>query len=835
MRQIVIIISSRIRTQNNMPRTIFLSLFVSVLLSGAGLTDLLSLVEKSCVSCHNPKQKSGDLDLKSVAAAKNTFVEDRETWEKVVEKLETRQMPPPPVPQPSKELVSGVSQWLREEFARQDRATKPFAGRVSARRLNRVEYNNTIRDLLGVDDRPADAFPADSAAYGFDNISDALNVTPALLENYLSAAERSVRTALFGPERIKPAAVHYSAPVRVNLTRGQTGLPADLKNYDVTGLSTHHSFHVVHRFAVDGEYDLRLTLNGHRPNQSEPARPALFIDGKLVREFEMDATDLEGQMVECRTFLTAGEHLLSATYLRNYHGLPPSYKGPEPSSRPPEALISTRGKLNEKDIATLRKYGTRIKTDGVETRIDNRFESIDVAGPYNQRTGASAISLRRVYVCGHFNGRHKESGCPRRIVSSFATRAFRRPATREEINKFVGFYSLARQHGDSFEEGIATALQAILVAPQFLFRIEQEPVGPNQAPLRPYEMASRLSYFLWSSQPDAELLRLAASGALLRLPVLQAQVLRMLRDPKSSALVENFAGQWLQFKNIDVVRPDPGQFPLFDDGLRLAMRRETELFLGDLIRSDGSILQLLDARHTFLNERLARFYGVPGITGPEFRRVDMTGSERGGGILAHASLLTVTSYSTRTSPVLRGKWILETLLNAPPPAPPPGVPPLEETKQGRNATLRQQMEAHRKNPVCSSCHSRMDPLGFGLENFDAIGSWRTQDGSAPVDASGSLPDGRSFSTPNKLKQILMEDRSAFVRAVTEKMLVYALGRGLERYDRPTLASIVEGVENNNHRFSSLVLGVVQSLPFRMRGASLQPVNVTHSILGSATR
>jgi hypothetical protein len=313
----------------------------------------------------------------------------------------------------------------------------------------------------------------------------------------------------------------------------------------------------------------------------------------------------------------------------------------------------------------------------------------------------------------------------------------------------------------------------------------------------------------------------------------------MLRDPKSAALVENFGGQWLQFKNIDVVRPDPGQFPLFDDGLRLAMRRETELFLDSIVRGDGSVLELLESRYSFLNERLARFYGVPGVTGPEFRKVDMSSTPRGGGVLAHGSLLAVTSYSTRTSPVLRGKWILETLLNAPPPAPPPGVPPLEASTAGEKATLRQQMEAHRNNPVCSSCHSRMDPLGFGLENFDAIGGWRTKDGAERVDSSGSLPDGRSFRTPAELKQILLTDRAAFVKALSEKMLIYALGRGLEPYDRPALASIVGAVEKNDYRFSSLVLAVVNSMPFRMRsappGQALESKNVPNSTVRSGTR
>jgi Protein of unknown function (DUF1592)/Protein of unknown function (DUF1588)/Protein of unknown function (DUF1587)/Protein of unknown function (DUF1595)/Protein of unknown function (DUF1585)/Planctomycete cytochrome C len=782
-------------------------------------TDVFALVQKSCVGCHSATVKSGDVDLATLRTAR-TFGDDREIWEKVVEKLKLGQMPPPGLPRPAPETITAVTHWLESEFARQDRAIQPEPGRVAAHRLNRAEYNNTIRDLLGIDIRPADNFPADTAAHGFDNISDALNLSPGLLENYVDAAEHAVRTALFGPERMKPAAVHYSAPVRINDSRGSSSLPKDLFHYDETGLSTRHSAHFIHRFPVDAEYSFRLVLNGHRPNQSEPAHPALFIDGKLIQEFEVDATDLEGQIVECRIRVTAGEHLLSETYLRNYHGLPPKYQGPEPSRRPPEPLINPRGQLTAKDIETLRKYGTRIKTDAVETRVDNRFEAIDVGGPFNQATGASPESIRRIYVCGHASGTHVDA-CARTILTSFATRAFRRPAAAREVEEYLGYVTLARKQGDSFEEGIATALQAILVSPNFLYRIERDqPAAPGRtsAPVSPYELAARLSYFLWSSTPDAELLRAAGQGTLRQPSVLNAQVMRMLRNPKSSALVENFGGQWLQFKNIDVVRPDLERFPMFDDGLRQAMRRETAMFLENIVRNDGSILELLDANYSFLNERLARFYGIPGVIGPEFRRVDMRGTERGGGILAHASVLTVSSYSTRTSPVLRGKWILENLLNAPPPAPPPGVPPLDDSKAAQTATLRQQMEEHRKSPACASCHSRMDPLGFGLENFDAIGAWRTQDGKFPVDATGALPDGRSFQTPAQLKAILKADRDVVARSLTERLLIYALGRGLERYDKPTVTEIAAKLPSQDYKFSQLVLGIVNSLPFRMRSA-----------------
>jgi hypothetical protein len=776
--------------------------------------DVFAFVQKNCSGCHNPSVKSGDLDLTALKTT-NTFEQDRETWERVVEKLKLGQMPPAGVPHPQNEATAAITGWLEREFARQDALLKPQAGRVTARRLNRAEYNNTIRDLLGIDIRPADNFPADVAAFGFDNISDALNLSPELLENYMDAAERSVRTALFGPPLLKPSAVHYPAPVRINDSRRTSSLPKDPFHYDESGLSLRYSAHFIHRFPVDAEYSFRLVLNGHRPNQSEPARPALFIDGNLVHQFEVDATDLEGQVVECRAKVTAGEHLLSASYLKVYHGLPPSYHGPEPSQRPEVALITgTRGNLTAQDIETLRKYGTRIKTDSVEKRLDNRYESIDVGGPFNQATGPSPGSLRKIYVCGQ----HTDA-CARTILTSFVSRAFRRPAAASEVEEYLGYLSLARQQGDSFEEGIATALEAVLVSPKFLYRIElDQPAKPGHTavPVSPYELASRLSYFLWSSMPDEELLNAARQGKLRQPSVLNAQVQRMLRDPKATALVENFAGEWLQFRNIDVVRPDLERFPEFDEGLRQAMRRETELFIEDLIRNDRSILTFLDAGYTFVNERLARFYGISGVTGPQFRRVDVSGTTRGGGILSQASVLTVSSYSTRTSPVLRGKWVLENLLNDPPPAPPPGVPPLDESKVGQSASLRQQMEAHRKSAVCASCHSRMDPLGFGLENFNAIGAWRTEDGNFPVDASGVLPDGRTFRTPAELKVLLKQDKDIFARALIEKLLIYALGRGLERYDRPTVGGITAQLPSGGYRFSTLVLGIVNSLPFQMR-------------------
>src|SRR5665213_260449 len=605
--------------------------------------DPVAFVHAHCNSCHNSSVTSGGIDFANLPPA-NTFTENREVWERALAKLKAGEMPPPGTPKPAPADTAVVTAFLESEFARQDAAVRPEPGPVSARRLNRAEYNNTVRDLIGIDTHPADNFPADQAAFGFDDISDALNMDSVLLEKYADAADRALRTALYGPEKLKPSQQHYPFPVRINDTRGKKPPIPDAAHYDLTGLSSLHASHVMHRFPVDATYSFRVVFNGHRPNQSMPAQGAVWIDGKLIRELDVDATDLEGQVREFRAKVTAGDHLVSCSYLKEYHGLPPSYGGPEPSTRPPTPLISAHGKLTPQDIETLRRLGTTIKTDTIEARIDNRFESIDIGGPFDQTTGPSP---GRIVICPL-----QTSACAREIVTAFAAKAFRRPLRPKEIEPFLNIYAMVRGKGDTYKEGLIAALDAVMVSPNFLYRIEQEQPAD-------YALASRLSYFLWSTMPDAELMRLAASRALHQPAVLHAQVERMLADEKARALVDNFAGQWLQFRNIDVMRPDGQRFPEFDESLRYSMRRETELFVENIVRHNGSVLDFLNADYTFLNERLARFYGIPGVTGPEFRRVDMRATERGGGVLAQGSILTVSSYSTRTSPVLRGKWILE--------------------------------------------------------------------------------------------------------------------------------------------------------------------------------
>ncbi len=776
----------------------------------------------NCYACHNSRLQSGGLNLEAYKSA-GSILQEPDKWERIAQKLRTGEMPPKGFPRPEKVEVENVLRWLAGEFERGDRLAKPDAGRVTARRLNRAEYNNTVRDLLGVALKPADDFPQDDSGYGFDNIGDVLSLSPALMEKYMTAAEKVARTAVLGPELLKPTLMRHGGG-------GQRIVPrfTPLFDYDVSGLSLPNAFHVTHRFPVDAEYNLRVFLGGIRPAGSEALQIDLWIDGEQVKtvrfdpegvaSFASDRQEFWGMAQDFRAAITAGDHWLAVSIPNLYEGLPPSYKGPKPSMRPepPPPEFKYPPGLPPEKIEERRKAFEARRAERIPIN-DARISAIEVGGPYNQTRGPSSASQKLIYACGHFDGRH-QTGCERKIIAHLARRAYRRPVTPQEISRLVTLAALARSRGDSFEEGITVALQAMLVSPHFLFRIEQDnrAAGSETArPLNDHQLASRLSYFLWSSMPDDELSRCADQGLLKRPQVLASQVERMLKDARSRALVENFGGQWLELRRLESVKPDRERFPEFDEYLRMSMRRETEMFFEHIVRQDQSILDFVDGNYTFLNERLARFYKIDGVSGTQFRRVDLTGSERGG-VLTQASVLTVSSYATRTSPVLRGKWILENFLNAPPPPPPPDVPNLDEAKIGQSASLREQLEQHRKNATCASCHARMDPLGFGLENFNAIGAWRTQDGKFPIDAAGTLPDGRSFHGPGELKALLKADRQAFAEGLTDKLLTYALGRGLERYDKPTVRQIASRLAARNYRFSSLVLEIAKSLPFQKR-------------------
>jgi Protein of unknown function (DUF1592)/Protein of unknown function (DUF1588)/Protein of unknown function (DUF1587)/Protein of unknown function (DUF1585)/Protein of unknown function (DUF1595)/Planctomycete cytochrome C len=783
--------------------------------------DIKPLLTRSCYACHNSALRNADLNLMSFET-ESAVLADTKTWEKVLEKTRTRQMPPAPFPPLTDEEVHGLTGWIEAAFERQDEARAPDPGRVTARRLNRTEYDNTVRDLLGVTLRPALDFPQDDSGYGFDNNGDVLSLSPALMERYVNAAERMAKAALFGLPAPKASLVKLES-VRARI-EPSTVVPAE---YDATGLTMRNAVHAAFVAPVTGEYVVRAILGGERPAASEPVEVGFYLDDQQVGvlaldptglgSFSIDRQDFSGKTRELRLKLTAGEHRLSGTIVRIFEGLPPSYGGPNPSKipQPPPREFKPRPNATPEQIARQREFFEKRQKE-IAPVNDVRVSRLEVLGPYEAVTGPTAASRSKVY--GKVSTTAHTTLAARQILTPLARRAYRRPVTAADVDPLVALVKRARARGERFEDGLALALQAMLVSPDFLFRTERGRPDPNGGPglvLTDHELASRLSYFLWVSTPDDALLDLADQGRLSQPLVLEAQVARMLMDEKAASLVEAFAGQWLQFRGLEAVAPDRERFPDFDSGLRYAMRRETELLFLNLLREDRSLLDLVDARYTFVNERLAKHYGIAGVKGSEFRRVELADGRRGG-VMTHASVLTVSSYATRTSPVLRGKWILENMLNAPPPDPPAGVPRLDEAKVGAEAPLREQLEAHRSQPSCRACHEKMDPLGFSLENYDAIGSYREADGKWPIDASGTLPDGRRFEGASGLASVLSQDREAFARAVTSKLMTFALGRGLERYDRKAVEQVAERVEAKDYRFSALVLEIVKSLPFQRR-------------------
>lgn len=804
-----------------------------------GSADFESLVkpfvEENCLTCHNDKKQKGGFSLEKYQTHES-MLEDPDKWEEVVRKLQSGEMPPEDEPQPEKAQVKSVTQWVGREIVRAEKAAAVDPGRVTTRRLNRTEYNNSVRDLLAIDIRPANDFPQDDSGYGFDNIGDVLSLPPVLMERYIAAADKVVRAAIYGVEVMKPTLVRVDAGLRKIPERKEP-----LFDYDKTGLTLPGALHATHQFPVDGDYTFKVSLGGLRPAGSDPLEVALWLDGVIIREdkldpdggasFFTDRQDFSGKTLDFTVHMTAGSHWVAGTVLRMYEGLPAKYNGPNPTKRPPPPpeVFKPRPNATPEQLARQRKFFEERQKEIVPVG-EPRVSFVEIAGPYDQKTGASAESRARVFTCGHVgtDAKHLET-CPTKIVSSFARRAFRRPVTAAETKKFVDVFDLARKNGETFDESIGFALQGILVSPDFLFRIERDrpvtSVARADAPMghliNQHELATRLSYFLWASLPDAELRRVASAGTLRQPAVLRAQVQRMLKDPRAKVLAVEFGGQWLQFRALESLTRDRDKFPDFEDYLRLSMQRETELFIENIVREDRPITDFIDAPYTFVNERLARHYGIPNVSGPEFRRVDLTNTKRGG-VITQASVLTVSSYATRTSPVLRGRWILDNILGTPPADPPPDIPALDEAKIGTEMSVRQQMEAHRKNPTCSSCHRRMDPLGFGLENFDAIGAWRTEDGKFPIDATGRLPDGREFEGPVELRKILEGDQDAFTRTIASKLMTYALGRGLERYDRHAVKMIASKVKADNYRFSSLVMEIVQSRPFQMRRGKIEP-------------
>jgi mono/diheme cytochrome c family protein len=728
---------------------------------------------KHCISCHGEQKQNGSLALDKVTA--DSVQDDRPTWETLLEKLKSGEMPPKKRPQPTMEEKKSVIAWLEGELAKSACTGPVDPGRVTLRRLNRAEYNNTIRELLGMDfQQPADDFPSDDVGYGFDNIGDVLTLSPLLLEKYLAAAEKIVDKAFAGElPPIPPTKRWFGFELKVT----QNDPPSVGRGKALSAANGEITF--TFDFPKDGEYAIRWRGYGQQLGD-ERVKYAVRLDGQEIKKGEMRASDARFPGTqEFRHPVKAGEHTIAVAFLNPY----------------------TDPKVTDKD-----------KRDRLLV-----VQTTEIQGPMLDMTRLPTVAYKRIMIATPGPGL-SEHEAARRIVANLARKAFRRPVSDAEVEKFVRLVEMARQQGDDFEKGVQLAAQAILVSPHFLFKVERDrKLLDKPYPISEHELATRLTYFLWSSTPDEELLQLADRGQLRQ--QLEPQVRRMLKDPKVRALGENFAGQWLQIRNLQSFAPDAKQFPGFDEKLREAMMRETELFFEAMVKEDRSILDFLDADFTFVNERLAKHYGIQGVRGEEFRRVSLQGTPRAG-ILTQASILTVTSNPTRTSPVKRGKFILESLFNTPPPPPPPDVPELKEEPQAvLSGSLRQRMELHRSKPDCAVCHEKMDTLGFAFENFDAIGRWRAKDGNFPIDPSGTLPDGRSFKDGDELRALLRATPEQFRRCLVEKMLTYALGRGVENADRCGVEKICQQVVEKKDHFAEVVLAIVQSEPFQMRSPS----------------
>lgn len=731
-------------------------------------TVIVPLLKKHCTSCHGSNKQEAGLNLESYQDEASAL-RDARTWDKVLQQVQSGEMPPRtrrPLSMAEKEQLTA---WINNVVLASLYA-RPNPGRVTLRRLNRAEYRNTIRDLVGIDFQATEDFPADDVGYGFDNIGDVLALPPLLMEKYLAAAEQIINKAVVTGPAARHPAKRYSA----------RELQTTLKEAPLVGtmraLNSNGALFVAHHFPISGEYVLRVRACGQQAGR-EPVKMAWALDNQVLKPQDVKNPENDPRVYEAFVKVRAGDHRFGVFFTNDYY----APNTPDPKNRDRNLLV----------------------------------EWLEVEGPLDVPPPSLPESHRRIMICQPTRRAREE--CAFKILENFARRAYRRPVTREEVNKLIGLVQLAESQGESWERGIQLALEAVLVSPHFLFRVERDPEGIKpQTPYRinEFELASRLSYFLWSSMPDDELFYHAQQGTLRK--NLEAQVRRMLKDGKSWALVENFAGQWLQLRNLKSLQPDPARFPNFNEELRAAMQRETELFFEAILREDRSLLDFLDADFTFVNERLANHYGIPNVQGSEFRRVKLTGVPRGG-LLTQASILTLTSNPTRTSPVKRGKWILETLLGTPPPPPAPDAGLLPDDKnQKLTGTLRQRMEQHRSKPLCASCHQKMDPLGFGFENFDAIGAWRDKDGGEPIDASGELPGGQKFQGPQELKAILRSQREQFTRCLTEKLLTYALGRGTDFTDRPVIDKITRAVAAKDYKFSSLVFEIVKSDAFQMR-------------------
>jgi hypothetical protein len=738
-----------------------------------------------CTECHNTEDKAAGLTLDAIDC--DDLSKNPKVWEKVVRKLVARQMPPDEVVRPSGHTYDSIVTALSTTLDRAA-AEHPEPGRTDTfRRLNRREYQNAIRDLLAVEIDASALLPNDESSHGFDNVTVG-DLSPTLLDRYITAAQKISRLAVGSPGR-SPGG--DTIRIRPDITQEDhvEGLP----------IGTRGGALISFTFPQDGEYEIQLRLARDRNEHVEGLHEAHALEVLLDREPKASFTVLAPKSesehqtadahLKARFRVTAGAHKLGVTFVRSS-----------------SSLLETKRQPFQAHYNMHR-----------HPRITPALFQVSITGPFASHAPGDSPSRRRIFVCKPTQP-GDEMACAERILSTLMRRAYRRPVTVADLKSPLQLYSSARAEGD-FESAIEMALSAILVNPQFLFRIEPDPPGVASGsayPVPDIQLASRLSFFLWSSIPDEALLDLAERGELSKPEVLERQTLRMLADPRSHSLVSNFAAQWLHLRNLDSITPDLRLFPDFDDNLRQAFRQETELLFESVLREDRSVLDLLKSDHTFLNERLAKHYGIPHIYGTRFRRVELGDESVRGGLLRQASVLTVTSYANRTSPVIRGKWILENILGSPPPPPPATVPALKDNTVSSSLSVRERLSEHRANVACAGCHKLMDPVGFSLENFDAVGRWRSVEEGRPVDSTGGLPDGSRFEGVTGLERALLKRPELFVGTLTEKLLTFALGRGVETFDAPAVRKIIRDARSRDYRFSSLIVGIATSVPFKMR-------------------
>ncbi|MEI7921025.1 MAG: DUF1592 domain-containing protein [Planctomycetota bacterium] len=727
---------------------------------------------KYCLKCHSADKPKAGLNLAKFDTPES-LVKDRKIWQRAAEYLETGEMPPEESLQPSTADAESMAGWVQTYLSSVEcKPEDQSPGRVTLRRLNRVEYRNTVRDLVGVDYKPTDEFPSDDVGYGFDNIGDVLTLSTVLMEKYFDAAEQIVDEAILSDFRAHGPAKLIDLE-KVKATEAVKAYGEGGKYFISAGSIT---FPV--KAEAAGDYRLKIRAWGDQGG-SEPARMKVKLDGLM--ESVIDVPALRTSAGDYETLFKVakpGDYQASISFIN-------------------DSYLETKGDIKGHDRNLM-------------------VETVQWFGPAKANPSRASEFHRQTFSC-HPDGRHADD-CARKIVAKLAERAFRRPPRGDEVGRLMDLFGSARRSGESFESGIGLVLKVTLISPHFLFKIEADPNFKSDEKVRKlndYELATRLSYFLHSSMPDNELYEIAKSGKLTQGDNLEKQVRRLLSSQRSGQFVENFAMQWLQLRNLQNIVFDRKRFPKFDIDLRRNFVLETRQYLSYVIREDRSILELLDSDYTFLNDQLAKYYGIKDVEGNRFRKVSLTDSNRGG-LVTQASILAVTSNPTRTSPVKRGRWILEQILGTPPPPPPPNVPELKADEAELSGTLRQKMEQHRKDPACANCHAKMDPLGFGLENFDAVGAWRTIDGKDTIDASGVLPSGESFTGPAQLKKILITRKRDFTRNLTEKMLIYGLGRGLDSEDQCAVEKIVKAVEKDGYKFSRLVLEIVRSEPFEKR-------------------